>query len=92
MPFLHIAVREKSQKVLEYLLSQDFVDKTICNSNEENIYHITCKLRGEEQLFSIIERKVPHKHLLNNSNTNSNAFHIACELNNIFIVKKYTIY
>ena len=87
-PVLHIAVHEKSQKVVGYLLSQDFVYKSICNSNGENIYHVICSIRGEEELFSIIEKKVPHEILLDNSNNKVNAFHIACEVNNIFIVKK----
>ena len=74
-PLLHAAVREKSQKVVEYLLSQDFVDKTICNSNNENIYFVICRIRGAEELFSIIERKVSHHLLLQHSNNyGSNAF------------------
>ena len=85
-PLLHVAVQRKSQRILEYLLSQDFVDKSICNEYGENIYHVICSMRGADQLFSIIEKKVPH-HLLNTPHTR-NAFHIACAENNIFIVKR----
>ena len=88
IPLLHFAVQRKSQKVVEYLLSQDFVDKTICNDIDENIYHVICRIRGAEELFSIIERKVPHHLLLKSSFSGINAFHIACEKNNIFIVKR----
>ena len=88
IPLLHIAVRENSQKVVEYLLSQDFVDKSICNPRGENIYHVICGIRGAEELFSIIERKVPHHLLLHNTMDGINAFHIACKENNVFIVKK----
>ena len=87
-PLLLLAVNEKSQKVVEYLLSQDFVDKTICNSTGENIYHVICGIRGAEELFSIIERKVPHHLLLDISKNEMNAFDIACEENNVFIVKR----
>ena len=86
-PLLHFAVREKSKKVVEYLLSQDFVDKTICNSRGENIYHIICRIR-RSKLFSIIERIVPHHLLYEYSRYGRNAFHIACEKNNVFIVKR----
>ena len=86
-PLLHFAVQEKSQKVVEYLLSQDFVNESIYNYNNENIYHVICRIRGAEELFSIIERKVPH-HLLEYSPLRSNVFDIACEKNNIFIVKR----
>ena len=85
---LHFAVYENSQRVVEYLLSQDFVDKSICNPRGENIYHVICYIRGAEELFSIIERKVPHHLLLNNSYVGINAFHIACKENNVFIVKR----
>ena len=88
MPLLHTAVEEKSQKVVEYLLSQDFVDKTICSARGNNIYHVLCRIRGAEELFSIIERKVPHHLLLNYSRNGINAFHIACEENNVIIVKR----
>ena len=88
MPLLHVAVQQKSQRVVEYLLSQDFVDKNICNAYGENIYHVVCSMRGAEQLFSMIERNVPHHLFLNNSNFRINAFHIACKENNIFIVKR----
>ena len=91
MPLLHFVVQEKSQKVVEYLLSQDFVDKTICNFNGENIYHVICRIRGAEELFSIIEKKVPHHLLLDNSHhllSGKRVFLIACKLNNIFIVKR----
>ena len=88
LPLLHFAVKRNCQKVVEYLLSQDFVDKTICNSKGENIYHVICRIRGAEELFSIIERKVPHHLLLNNSYSRMNAFDIACRLNNIFIVNR----
>ena len=88
IPLLHFAVQENSERVVEYLLSQDFVDKNITNYNDENIYHIICRIRGAEELFSIIERKVPHHLLLDNSKYGINAFHIACEKNNIFIVKR----
>ena len=87
-PLLHIVVQAKSQKVAEYLLSQDFVDKTIRNFDNENIYHVICRIRGAEELFSIIERKVPHHLLLNNSYVGRNPLNIACERNNIFIVKR----
>ena len=100
LPLLLYAVQEKSQKVVEYLLSQDFVDKYICNSLGDNIYHVVCRIRGAEQLFSFIERKVPHN-LLNNSLNETNgrkvfdishyrrsAFHIACKENTVFIVKR----
>ena len=87
-PLLHVAVLERSQKVVEYLLSQPFVDKSICNSTGENIYHVVCSMRGAEQLFSMIERNVPHLLLLNQSNNGINAFQIACKENNIFIVKR----
>ena len=85
---LLLAVKEKRQKVVEYLLSQDFVDKNICASMGENIYHVVCKIRGAEQLFSIIERNVPHHLLLMDSIDRMNAFDIACKENNIFIVKR----
>ena len=88
IPLLHFAVMSKSQKALEYLLSQDFVDKTICDKNGENIYHIVCRLRGEEELFSIIERKVPHNLLYQTFPISLNAFEVACANNNIFIVKR----
>ena len=42
MPLLLFAVKKKSQKVVEYLLSQDFVDKRICNQYGENIYQLVC--------------------------------------------------
>ena len=90
-PLLLFAVQEKSQKVVEYLLSQDFVDKSICNGGGENIYHAVCGIRGAEELFSMIERKVPHNLILYKSrfaDNGKNAFHIACEKNNIFIVKR----
>ena len=105
-PLLLYAVRRKRQKVVEYLLSQDFVDKYICNKYGENIYHVICGVKGAEELFSIIERKVPHHLLLNNSNYNGmnelidertaldiflfkrDVFDIACEKNNVFIVKR----
>ena len=87
-PLLHFAVQENCQKVVEYLLSQDFVDKTICDEIGENIYHVICRIRGAEQLFSIIERKVPHHLLLHNSLGEKNAFAIACKENNVFIVKR----
>ena len=57
-------IQEQSQKVLEYLLSKHFVDKIICNSDGEYLSHC---IRGAEELFSIIERNVPHHLLLNNS-------------------------
>ena len=41
--------------------------------------HVVCKIRGAEELFSIIERKVSHHLLLNNSYFKWNAFDIACE-------------
>ena len=82
IPLLLFAVQENSQKVVEYLLSQDFVDNRVCNARRGNIYHVVCEIRGAEQLFSIIESKVPH-HFLGIS-----AFHIACEKNNLFIVKR----
>ena len=88
MPLLLFAVKSNCQKVVEYLLSQDFVDKTIRDTTGENIYHVICRIRGAEELFSIIERKVPHHLLLNNSSFGMNAFHIACKENNIFIVKR----
>ena len=88
IPFLHLSLHAKSRKVLEYLLSQDFVDKTICNSKGENIYHSVCTIRGEIELFSLIERKVSHNLILNESFRSQNAFQIACENNNIFIVKR----
>ena len=54
----------------------------------ENIYHVKCGIRGAEELFSIIERKVPH-YLLRDINGNGiNTFHIACCKNNVFIVKR----
>ena len=88
-PLLHVAVNTKSHKVVEYLLSQDFVDKGICNSIwSENIYHVICRLRGVEELFSIIEKNVPHNLLLNHSHFKINAFQLACQFNNIFIVKR----
>ena len=76
------------QKVVEYLLSQDFVDKTIWDSNGGNIYHVICRIRGAEELFSIIERKVPHHLLKLSPLTGKNTFHFACEKNNVFIVKR----
>ena len=88
MPLLHFAVLVNSQKVVEYLLSQDFVDKNICNAYGENIYHIVCSMRGADKLFSMIERNVPHHLLLNKSRTQCNVFQIACERNDIFIVKR----
>ena len=87
-PLLHVAVREQSQKVLEYLLSQHFVNKNICNSRNENIYHVVCGIRGAEQLFSIIERNVPHHLLLKKSHQGMILFHYVCAQNNIFFVKR----
>ena len=90
-PLLLFAVEIQSIKVVEYLLSQDFVDKFICNSDRENIYHIVCSIRGKraEKLFSIIESKVSHLLLLNNTNYKMNAFQIACHENaTLFIVKR----
>ena len=87
-PLLHFAVQERSQKVVEYLLSQDFVDKCITTSQYSNIYHVICGIRGAEELFSTIERIVPHHLLLDISNYKINAFYIACEKNNVFIVKR----
>ena len=84
LPLLHFAVQENRQKVVEYLLSQDFVENTVCNQYGENIYYVICRIRGAEELFSIIERKVPHHLLLDNSKV----FIIACEKNNVFIVKR----
>ena len=87
-PLLLLVVQEKSQKILEYLLSQDFVDKSICNEEGKNIYHVVCKIRGAEELFSIIERKVPHNLILNRSLYGNIVFHDTCEFNNIVIVKR----
>ena len=90
-PLLLFAVKEKSQKVVEYLLSQDFVDKTIstfCIEEYENIYNVVCGIRGAEELFSIIERKVPHNLILNKVLFGKTAFYNACQLNNVFIVKR----
>ena len=87
-PFLLFAVREKSQRVVEYLLFQDFVDKSIYNEEGENIYHVVCKIRGAEELFSMIERKVPHNLILNHSLYGKNAFDFTCEFNYVFIVKR----
>ena len=88
LPLLLLSVDENSQKVVEYLLSQDFVDKSICNGEGDNIYHVVCRMRGAEELFSIIERKVPHNLILNHSHFRVNAFYNACEFNNVFIVKR----
>ena len=90
-PLLLFAVEMQSIKVVEYLLSQDFVDKFICNSKRENIYHIVCSIRWmrAEKLFSIIESKVSHLLLLNNTNYKMNAFQIACHENaTLFIAKR----
>ena len=87
-PLLHVAVQEQSQKVLEYLLSQPFVYKNVCNSSGENIYHVICSIRGAEQLFSTVEKYMPQHLLLNKSHYGMTAFHIACYENNIFIVKR----
>ena len=73
--------------MVEYLLSQEFVDKTIYELDGENIYHVVCEVRGAEELLSIIERKVPHHLLLNISKSNLYTFDIACYFNNIIIVK-----
>ena len=91
LPLLHFAVHENSQKVLEYLLSQYFVDKTICGDNsEENIYHVVCRIRGANELFSMIERIVPHNliYTLDRYGVRAVVFYIACLENNIFIVKR----
>ena len=88
LPLLILAGQEKSRKVIKYLLSQDFVDKTICNANRENIYHIVCRIRGAIRLFSIIEKKVPHHLLLDYTLDALSAFYIACKENNISIVKR----
>ena len=86
---LHFAVKQRCLKVVEYLLSQDFVDKSICNTKEENIYYIICLMKGEEELFSIIERKVPHKLILSKIlDTKTNLFHLVCEKNTLFIVNR----
>ena len=45
-PLLLFAVQEKSQIVVEYLLSQDFVDKNICNGEGDNIYHVVCGMNA----------------------------------------------
>ena len=87
-PLLLLAVKDRSQKILEYFLSQDFVDKTIFNEQGENIYQVVCGIRGAEELFSMIERKVPHNLIFINSRFGMNAFHIACKRNNVFIVKR----
>ena len=76
-PLLHFTVQDQSQKVLEYLLSLDFVDKSICNFKGENIYFVVCRIRGAEQLFSIIEKNVPHHLLQKYSFTGKSAFQIA---------------
>ena len=92
LPLLLLSVQLNAQKVVEYLLSQDFVDKSIISYRDENIYHVVCRIRGGDKFFSIIERKVPHNLILNSScyysDEGMNAFHYACELNNIFIVKR----
>ena len=88
-PLLLYAVQTNSQRILEYLLSQDFVDKTICNEEGENIYHVVCSTSGaEEELFSIIERRVPHDLILNNSIYRNYLFHDSCQYNTVFIVKR----
>ena len=90
-PLLLFAVQENGHKVVEYLLFQDFVDNSIQNADYENIYQVVCKIRGAEELFSMIERKVPHNLILNQArfaDNGKNAFHIACEFNNVFIVKR----
>ena len=87
IPLLLFAVQEKSQMVVEYLLSQPFVDKSISLGTGENIYHVRCKIRGAEQLFSIIEKNVPHHLILNKSPYGMSVFHFACSLNNVNIVR-----
>ena len=78
--------------MVEYLLSQDFVDKTIRNRNGANIYIVVCRMRGADELFSIIERKVPHNLLLQKSIcSDSRVYYLffeICECNNVFIVKR----
>ena len=88
LPLLLFAVKTNCQKVVEYLLSQVFIDKTICDTTGGNIYHVICRIRGAEELFSIIERKVPHHLLLDKILGGMNAFDIACKKNNVFIVKR----
>ena len=87
-PLLHVAIEENCQKVVNYLLSQDFADKRIRNERGENIYHVISKMRGAEKLFSIIEKKTPLSLLLKGSRTGNYAFYIACGSNNLFIVKR----
>ena len=86
-PLLLFAVQENSQKVLEYLLSQDFVNKKVCNQRGENIYHIImCEMSdGAEELFKLMERKIGLFRLYNNF---IDCFFRACKKNNLFIVQK----
>ena len=86
-PLLFVAVKKQSEKVLEYLLSQDFIDKTVLCSLGENIYYVILSMRGAEHIFSLIQNNVPHNLLLNNTFFGISAFQIACVFNNLFIVK-----
>ena len=86
-PLLLIAVKNLSQKVLEYLLPQDFIDKTVSNALGENIYHVICSMRGAEHIFSLIQNNAPHNLLLKVTIIEKCPFQIACEFNNLFIVK-----
>ena len=90
-PLLHIAVKANSEKVLEYLLSQNFIYYCVRDTNGKNIYHVVCSKRGAEQLFSLIERTVPHQLLFNyhfSHHFKKYPIHTACEKNNVFIVKR----
>ena len=49
---------------------------------------IICSIKGENELLSIIERKVSPELLLKPSSIGEYAFHLACKLNNISIMKR----
>ena len=78
-PLLLFAVRKQSEKVLEYLLPLDFIDKTVSTPLDEIIYHVICSMRGAEHIFSLIQNNAPHNLLLNNAffgKITKNAFQI----------------
>ena len=95
-PLLLLAVKLQSKKVVEYLLSREFVDKTIRDNSGENIYHVVCSIRGAEDLFSIIERNVDHKLIFDKSHHHFSllsiyqftAFDFAIKESNLFVVKR----
>ena len=79
-PLLLFAVEENSKKVVEYLLSQDFVDIklfAIHYFESKRCKYLSCCMwdKRSSGTFSIIERKVPHNLLLQKSLYNASRFY-----------------